>query len=39
LSVKRKVLDNLAEALIREEILDKDDVDEIIKDSEGLDNN
>jgi cell division protease FtsH len=39
LSVKRKVLDNLAEALIREEILDKDDVDEIIKESEGLDNN
>ncbi len=30
---KRKVLDNLAEALLKEEVLDKDDVDRIIRES------
>ena len=34
LRVKRKVLDNLAEALIKDEVLDKDDIDRIIKESE-----
>ena len=35
LKAKRKVLDNLAEALIKDEVLDREDVDRIIKESEG----
>ena len=34
LKAKRKVLDNLAEALIKDEVLDREDVDRIIKESE-----
>jgi cell division protease FtsH len=34
LRVKRKVLDNLAEALIKDEVLDKEDIDRVIKESE-----
>jgi cell division protease FtsH len=30
---KRQVLDNLADALIKEEVLDKDDIERIIKES------
>jgi cell division protease FtsH len=35
LKAKRKVLDNLAEALIKDEVLDREDVDRIIQESEG----
>jgi ATP-dependent Zn protease len=35
LKARRKVLDNLAEALIKDEVLDREDVDRIIKESEG----
>ena len=34
LKAKRKVLDNLAGALIKDEVLDREDVDRIIKESE-----
>ena len=34
LKAKRKVLDNLAEALIKDEVLDREDVDRIIQESE-----
>jgi cell division protease FtsH len=35
LRVRKKVLDNLAEALIKDEVLDREDVDRIIRESEG----
>jgi cell division protease FtsH len=35
LKARRIVLDNLAEALIKDEVLDREDVDRIIKESEG----